>query len=96
MAWMNSRLSCAGACSSEFAIWWVVSSQMAKLFFVDEGVVDAVDHELAELGIACAVLIVFAGDVVPVAESLEEVLIDDVRARWRRWRRPCCCGRDRR
>ena len=52
----------------------------AELFFVDEGVVDAVDHQLAEVGVACAVLVLVAGDVVVEAEGLEEVLIDDVGA----------------
>ena len=53
---------------------------LAQLFFVDEGVVDAVDHELAEFGVACAVLVLVAGDVVVEAEGFEEVLIDDVGA----------------
>ena len=61
-------------------IWWVISSQIAELFFVDEGVVDAVDHQLAEFGVACAVLVLIAGDVVVEAEGLEEVLVDDVGA----------------
>ena len=52
----------------------------AELFLVDEGVVDAVDHELAEVGVACAVLVLVAGDVVVEAEGLEEVLVDDVGA----------------
>ena len=52
----------------------------AKLFLVDEGVVDAVDHELAQVGVARAVLVLVAGDVVVEAEGLEEVLIDDVGA----------------
>ena len=50
----------------------------AELFLVDEGVVDAVDHELAEVGVAGTVLVLVAGDVVVEAEGLEEVLIDDV------------------
>ena len=52
----------------------------AELFFVDEGVVDAVDHQLAEVGVAGAVLVLVAGDVVVEAEGLEEVLVDDVGA----------------
>ena len=52
----------------------------AELFLVDEGVVDAVDHQLAQLGVACAVLVLVAGDVVVEAEGFEEVLIDDVGA----------------
>ena len=52
----------------------------AELFLVDEGVVDAVDHQLAEVGVACAVLVLVAGDVVVEAEGLEEVLVDDVGA----------------
>src|SRR6185437_5716112 len=52
----------------------------AELFLVDERVVDAVDHQLAEIGIARAVLVLVAGDVVAEAEGLEEVLVDDVRS----------------
>jgi hypothetical protein len=52
----------------------------AELFFVDEGVVDAVDHQLAQVGVAGAVLVLVAGDVVLEAEGLEEVLVDDVGA----------------
>ena len=51
----------------------------AELFFVFEGVVDAIDHQLAKVGVACAVhLVLVAGDVVVEAEGLEEVLVDDV------------------
>jgi hypothetical protein len=50
----------------------------AELFFVDEGVVDTVDHQLAEVSVTCAVLVFVAGDVVVEAEGFEEVLIDDV------------------
>ena len=53
---------------------------LAELFLVDEGVVDAVDHQLAEVGVARAVLVLVAGDVVVEAEGLEEVLVDDVGA----------------
>src|SRR6185437_998095 len=52
----------------------------AELFLVDERVVDAVDHQLAQLGIARAVLVLVAGDVVAETKRLEEVLVDDVRA----------------
>ena len=51
-----------------------------ELFLVDEGVVDAVDHEFAEVGVSGTVLVLVAGDVVVEAEGLEEVLIDDVGA----------------
>ena len=50
----------------------------AELFLVDEGVVDAVDHELAEDAVFVAVFVLVGGDVVAVAEGLEEVLVDDV------------------
>ena len=46
-----------------------------QLFLVDEGVVDAVDVELAELGVGDDVLL--GADVVLVAEGLEEVHVDD-------------------
>ncbi len=52
----------------------------AQLFLVDEGVVDAVDHQFAKIGVFVAVLVLIAGDVVVEAEGLEEVLIDDVGA----------------
>ena len=42
--------------------------------------VDAVDHELAEVGVACSVFVLVAGDVVVEAEGFEEVLVDDVGA----------------
>ena len=51
-----------------------------ELFLVDEGVVDAVDHELAEVGVVLAVFVLIAGDVVLEAEGFKEVLIDDVGA----------------
>ena len=52
----------------------------AKLFLVDQRVVDAVDHEFAELAVADAALELVAGDVVAEAEGFEEVLVDDVGA----------------
>ena len=52
----------------------------AQLFLIDERVIDAVDHQLAQLAIALAVLVLVAGDVVAEAQRLEEVLVDDVRA----------------
>src|SRR5258706_9983450 len=52
----------------------------AQLFFVDERVVDAVDHQLAKLAVARAALEFVGGDVVLVAEAFEEILIDDVGA----------------
>ncbi len=52
----------------------------AQLFFIDEGVVDAVDHQLAKNAVFVAVLVFVTGDVVVVAESLEEVLVDDIGA----------------
>ncbi len=52
----------------------------AKLFFIDEGVVDAVDHELAQGRRRRAVLVLVAGDVVLEAEGFEKVLVDDVGA----------------
>ena len=52
----------------------------AELVFVDEGVVDAVDDELAELAVVRAVLYCVVGDVVLEAEGFEEILVDDVGA----------------
>ena len=55
----------------------VAGSLVASLefFLVDEGVVDAVDVELAELGVGNDVFL--GADVVLVAEGLEEVHVDD-------------------
>ncbi len=52
----------------------------AQFVFVDEGVVDAVDRQLAEHGVMRAVLVLVVRHVVVEAERLEEVLIDDVGA----------------
>ena len=52
----------------------------AELLLVDEGVIDAIDHQLAEVGVACPVFVLVAGDVVVEAEGLEEVLVDDIGA----------------
>jgi hypothetical protein len=49
-----------------------------QLFLIDEGVVDAVDHQLAKQAVLVAVLVLVACDVVIKAESLEEVLVDDI------------------
>ena len=52
----------------------------AQLFFVDERVVDAIDHQLAQRGVFRTALHQVVGDPVAEAECFEEVLIDDVRA----------------
>ncbi len=52
----------------------------AQLFFVDEGVVDPVDHQLAQFVIAGTILVEVRGDIMTEAQRLKEVLIDDVRA----------------
>ena len=65
---------------------------VAQLFLVDQRVVDAVDHQLAQFAVLGAGFVKLVGNVVPEAERFEEVLIDDVGAGARRRRRPCCCG----
>ena len=52
----------------------------AQLLLVDERVVDAVDHQLAQIAVAIAVLVLIARDVVAEAQRLKEVLVHDVRA----------------
>ena len=52
----------------------------AQLFLVDERVVDAVDHQLAQIAVAIAVLVLVARDVVAEAQRLKEVLVHNVRA----------------
>lgn len=52
----------------------------AELVFVDESVVDAVDGQVAEIGIVRSVLVVLGSDVVLETEGFEEVLVDDVGA----------------
>ncbi len=52
----------------------------AQFFFVDERVVDAVDHQVAQLAVAGAALEIVVGDVVLEAEGFEEILVDDVGA----------------
>src|SRR5277367_2803402 len=52
----------------------------AKLFFIDERVLDAVDHQFAEHSVFGALLEEVVGNPMLVAESFEEVLIDDVGA----------------
>ena len=57
-----------------------VSSHSAKLFFVDERVVDAIDHQLAQGGVFRSLAVEVVGDPVLVAERLEEILVDNVGA----------------
>ncbi len=54
---------------------------MPQLFLVDQRVVNAIDHQFAQRGVFRSLLVQLVGNVVFEAESLKEVLIDDVGTR---------------
>ncbi len=53
----------------------------SQLVFIDERIVDAIDLHSAELVVVHARLEAFRGGVMLEAESLEKILIDDIRSR---------------
>ena len=52
----------------------------AELFLVDKGVVDAVDHQLAQDAVLHAGLELIAGNLVSEAERFKEILINNIGA----------------
>ena len=50
----------------------------AQFLFIDERVVDAIDHQFAQGGVFRSLAVKVVGDPVPVSQRLEEVLVDHV------------------